>query len=84
MNTRIGYLHLNKEESLLLVGCGNGILHIYEIEFDNGKVYLEQVHEEVMEYGINHISEYDGFTAISFGSLCSIYKISRSLHYLGV
>ena len=35
-------------------------------------------------YAINHISERDGFTSICFGNYCSIYKISRSLHYLGL
>ena len=31
---------------------------------------------------ISHVSEYDGFFAISFGDIVSIYKIYRSLHYL--
>ena len=31
---------------------------------------------------ISHISEFDGFYAISFGNCVSIYKIHRTLHYL--
>lgn len=28
------------------------------------------------------ITEYDGFYAVTFGNYCSIYKVSRSFHYL--
>ena len=34
-------------------------------------------------HSISHISEQDGFFAISFGCFVSIYKIERSLYYLG-
>lgn len=40
------------------------------------------MHVEVFQSTVNHISEHDGFLAISYGCFVAIYKIERSLHYL--
>jgi hypothetical protein len=40
------------------------------------------VYSESFLHSVCHISERDGFFAISFGCFVSVYKFERSLHYL--
>lgn len=74
MDSKVEYVICNKEETLLLVGCHSGLLHIYELEYDH-KLLPKRVSSLAFPYSIYHISEHDGFFAITFGCYVSIYKI---------
>jgi hypothetical protein len=47
---------LNKEENLLILGCENGVMEIYEIEYDvsdSNSIILEKVGREVLGYSVD-------------------------------
>lgn len=82
MESRIECLVVSQEESMLLVGCHSGLLHLYELEYEQLRIYPRRVASLTFPHPITHISEHDGFFVITFGCFVSIYKIERPLAYL--
>ena len=75
-------MYVNQEESLLLIGCQSGLLHICEIQYETQRVLIKKLQSLPFPHAVNHISEHDGFFAITFGCYVAIYKIERPLSFL--
>ena len=38
LESKIGHMALDKDETILLAGCKSGLLHIFELEYDSQKI----------------------------------------------
>lgn len=74
VDSKIQTALVNLEQSLLIIGCQSGLLHIYQLEYESSRVGCKKVSSIPFLHAITHISEHDGFFAISFGCYVSIYK----------
>ena len=77
------YVYVNEDENLIICGCKNGLVEVYEIIYtENGQIILTLISSEYYMYPIEHISEGGGFYSISSGNLVIINKITRGLAYV--
>jgi hypothetical protein len=60
----------------------DGMVLVYEIEYDNGKVRMQVVAERRMEGRVEQVVERDGWVLFVVNHYVHVYKVARSLHYL--
>jgi hypothetical protein len=82
LDSKIESALINQQESLLLLGCHSGLLHICEIEYEPQKVQVRLLQSLPFPHPVFHLSEHDGFFTVCFGCYVAIYKIERPLGFL--
>ena len=76
-------MHINEREDLMLVGCRNGLLEVYEIVYgEKETLTLIKIASEYYMSPINSIREGGNFFCISSGCLVTLIRASRSLNYV--
>ena len=82
VDSRVECVQVNQEHSLILVGCQSGLLQVYELDYEPQRLVMAQVQCLSFPSPVVHISEHDGFFAISFGCYVGVYRIERTLGFL--
>lgn len=76
-------LYVNEREDLLLCGCNNGLLEVYEIVYgEKDSLLLQKISAEYHMAPITSIGEGNNFYCICSGNLVMIHKIHRGLSYV--